>query len=1000
KAIETNNKTLKEQSDKIASFSKATLEKNSSDFIALGKKILINSETKRISDLTKNLTLQFQLYLSELDYVNMNQAVKDLMNDSNIRYAAVYKNSDKKIFEAYNLGTGEGKNNETNFKIINAKGHYEFIKESFLNHSVKLRECVVNGEFIIESAQSIKAGNKILGLINIGFSIQKMYSDIMENSKKISSDMESLISSFKKNAYNQNELIMKQSGEQLKINLNSQSEIIDDEIRRTKNKLIDSLSEVQKKQSKILTKKIAVIITLLGVLFLIIGIWFAVILAKKFSKPVKQFVERANKLGKGDFDERLNIKSGDEFEILADSFNAMSDEIKESRNALAEWNKSLEKSVREKTASIKNLLDNAGQGFLSFGNSLAVDKDYSIECVKIFGKEIENCRFPDLIYPDDTENNSVTEKIFGKIFGRKNDKQLDLYLPLLPYEITINGSIISIEYKLFVAYCELETGAQTEKVMAVLTDITERRNLEMQIERERTVLKMVVKTVVHYEDFVEILKDYSLFYEEKIYVILDGKYSVAEIVDEIYRETHTFKGLFAQFEMSESAMKIHLFEDKLSKIKNNIEKYDLVKLKNEIDEIRDIKKWIEKDLTVLAEILGADFFTDKNYIKIHKNKIIEIENKIVSTCSAAECGLFLPEIRKLRLKSLSECLKIYADTVERISEQYGKSVNPLVIEADNIFIDAEKYAGFIKSLIHIFRNSITHGIESPEERYGSNKPEYGTIICSAVKKDDNLVIKISDDGRGLDANKIGKKAVELGIILPEQLLKMSQSELLNIIFYNGFSSLSRATEIAGRGVGLSSVKSELEKIGGSVKINSVKMEFSEFEFIIPETLSFEIPAVDPEKFLNPLAENTVKYFKEQIGVDLTIEKIEYDKNQNLPLYKISVYTGIKGILSGSLFLSADGELAEYILKKMMIEKLSPAEEKILIDKGLAESLNVIAGAAIKHIENFENLITIDSPVSVIGGDENILKFTDGKIFNCFFKARKGRLSLNTVLRNI
>jgi two-component system chemotaxis sensor kinase CheA len=132
--------------------------------------------------------------------------------------------------------------------------------------------------------------------------------------------------------------------------------------------------------------------------------------------------------------------------------------------------------------------------------------------------------------------------------------------------------------------------------------------------------------------------------------------------------------------------------------------------------------------------------------------------------------------------------------------------------------------------INVFRNSVAHGIEDSEKRLELNKDEIGSIVCKIEPKDDYVNIIIQDDGAGIDIEKIKQKAKEHNI----DTANMSESEILELIFMDNFSTANSVDEISGRGVGLGAVKSEIEKLGGSLKIETELNKGSSFIFTLPK----------------------------------------------------------------------------------------------------------------------------------------------------------------------
>ena len=130
-----------------------------------------------------------------------------------------------------------------------------------------------------------------------------------------------------------------------------------------------------------------------------------------------------------------------------------------------------------------------------------------------------------------------------------------------------------------------------------------------------------------------------------------------------------------------------------------------------------------------------------------------------------------------------------------------------------------------------------HGLEPPDERVAAGKPRVGTLILSAVHEGNQIIISIKDDGRGIDTDRVGRKALEKGLVTEDQLAAMSQRELFDMIFLPGFSTKEKATDLSGRGVGMDVVKTNIKKLNGLIEIKSEKGMGSEFILRLPLTLA-------------------------------------------------------------------------------------------------------------------------------------------------------------------
>lgn len=177
-------------------------------------------------------------------------------------------------------------------------------------------------------------------------------------------------------------------------------------------------------------------------------------------------------------------------------------------------------------------------------------------------------------------------------------------------------------------------------------------------------------------------------------------------------------------------------------------------------------------------------------------------------------------IRTLRLLPLSTIFKLFPRMVRDLARQQGKQVE-LIIEGDETPADKRILEGMKDPLMHILRNAIDHGIESPAERQRLGKPALATIRLRAAQTPTHITIEVSDDGRGLNLEQIKHTALKRGLLREEDLAVMTPQQIQSLIFAPGFSTAPLVTEISGRGVGLDVVQTNVEKLKGTVQVESV-----------------------------------------------------------------------------------------------------------------------------------------------------------------------------------
>ncbi|MGA2430523.1 MAG: chemotaxis protein CheW [Candidatus Acidiferrum sp.] len=198
-------------------------------------------------------------------------------------------------------------------------------------------------------------------------------------------------------------------------------------------------------------------------------------------------------------------------------------------------------------------------------------------------------------------------------------------------------------------------------------------------------------------------------------------------------------------------------------------------------------------------------------------------------------------VMKTRMQPIGNIWSKFPRTVRDVATMCGKQVR-IDMEGKETELDKTIIEAIKDPLTHIVRNSVDHGIETPPKRVAAGKSAEGRLSLRAYHEGGQVIIEISDDGAGLDSEKLRRKAVEKGLITPEQAAKMSEREAINLIFLPGFSTAEKVTNVSGRGVGMDVVKTNIDKIGGTVDVQSKPGAGTTVRMKIPLTLAI-IPAL-------------------------------------------------------------------------------------------------------------------------------------------------------------
>lgn len=249
----------------------------------------------------------------------------------------------------------------------------------------------------------------------------------------------------------------------------------------------------------------------------------------------------------------------------------------------------------------------------------------------------------------------------------------------------------------------------------------------------------------------------------------------------------------------------------------------------------------------------------------------------------------------LRMLPIKQVFSKLQRIVRDSSKALGKDIE-LHIAGEDTEVDKSILEQLSDPLVHLIRNAIDHGVETPEGRVAANKPLTGHVWLRAFQRGRHLVIEIKDDGRGLDPEKLRNKAVEKGLISNTKV--MSNEEAYKIIFLPGFSTKQEVTDISGRGVGMDVVKSNIEALKGDIQIETAIGTGTTFRILLPLTLAIiegMVVRVVDEHFILPMANvhESVRLQKESLHSLSGVGEVINLRGENMPLYRMNNLLGRK-----------------------------------------------------------------------------------------------------------
>jgi len=457
-------------------------------------------------------------------------------------------------------------------------------------------------------------------------------------------------------------------------------------------------------------------------------------------------------------------------------------EKKRTEMILKEYQKNLEKAKRE----TDNILATVEEGLFLLDSELMINKNF----IRLLDGKIEKSLL------------DSTRDFLNLLFDDINDESMLLELnPLVEVKAAIGKKIKYLTFKFRRVVTQSES---VKQLIAIVSDVTKEVNLSRTLKKQEeenkrkmewllcilnidpSMLKEFIASV--HEELSEIDKNHKIFKNNP---------KDMDAFDSIYRSVHTIKG-------SARLLEINFFAD----LAHSVE--------NVLSEIREKKK------------LSA---TDQKNIKSEINSIHTMYDELKEIIDSI--GKIHDQFRPKRSHEHKLLLNTLERLVNSLNQEYDKNVKFVYDNLEGDAIPFQRRLLIRDVLVQLIRNSMYHGIESVEERKKLKKPAEATINISGHLEDNAYIIQFEDDGRGLDLDKLEAKAKSSGIWTEKEIDSWSKEKLSETIFHPGITTSDKVNLTAGRGMGMSIIKTKLEKAGGEIRVKSQKGEYTGFEILIP-----------------------------------------------------------------------------------------------------------------------------------------------------------------------
>ena len=447
-----------------------------------------------------------------------------------------------------------------------------------------------------------------------------------------------------------------------------------------------------------------------------------------------------------------------------------------------------------------------------------------------------------------------------------------------------------------------------------------------------------------FESYFEVLYITSLS-EEKVRLVFDSISEIEDVViekesnlpEEIMNNTpddHATKAVEkvlkeTESEDNEGAASAKSSKSKTSKtVRVDIDRLD--NLMNLVSELIIVKTSMEEH--------------DSEQGKANMSDAVEYLERITTSLHNA--------VMKVRMVPVERVFNRFPRMVRDLAKDLNKKIK-LVMTGQDTEVDRTVVDEIADPLIHLIRNSIDHGIESPSEREKRGKQSFGTVNLKAYPEGNNVVIEVEDDGNGIDPKRIADKVLSKGLMTHKELDNLNEKEILNLLFLPGFSTAEVVTDLSGRGVGLDVVKSKIATLGGSVDIISKLGEGSKFVIRLPLTLAI-IQALmvylDDEKYALPL--NNISEITTINASDISLlqnQEVVLYRNKTLPIIRMKEVLELKSKDERQV----SKEMTIVIVKKgteeagLVVDSLIGQQEIVIKSLGAyLKGIPAIAGATI------------------------------------------------------
>jgi len=526
------------------------------------------------------------------------------------------------------------------------------------------------------------------------------------------------------------------------------------------------------------------------------------------------------------------------------------------REVIEEQNRTLEQKVVERTAAlqvktndISNMLQNMHQGLFTIQADNTIHPEYSRYLEKIYEtQDVAGKNFLDLLFAQSDIGSDTLDQVRAAVavLHESDEFMWECNEHHLIKEVT---ELLNDERNkhLQLDWDPIFADGLIEKIMVTVRDVTKLKALEKEAEQQKqelTIIGHILNIDRHkFDDFIA--TSYQFIAGNRQLIESTGEKN-PDVIATLFRNMHTIKGNARTFDFSMITHTVHDAENHYDLLrKSDDAPWSQQQLLEELDLVERVVSRYDSIAREKLPVSGVDTLAEDKLLieKSSTNKLIQLIEQVdrlsIPEQLKNDFGIIKQSLLALDAEPLPESIATVIQSIPSLAEELGKPTPSIEINADTLLINKSASSTLSNIFMHIFRNSLDHGIESAEERGDQGKDPEGHITVTSEIIDEQVTISVHDDGRGLALHKLKEKAIAMSVIRHDD--ELSPQELAGLIFDSGFSTAESVSKVSGRGVGMDAIRGFMEELGGQIDIELQEQPLSQTAEFCPFELKITLP---------------------------------------------------------------------------------------------------------------------------------------------------------------